>query len=122
MDKIVCEDDLYAKKAMAKKIFGSNLLLSDKKVVVINQEQSQNPSGSIGASSPKTQWTAVQAAHALAGEKPLSCVMERVRGIEPLSPTWKAGVIATIRYPPIDLWSYGGRFYLRRQGDFPSSI
>ena len=25
--------------------------------------------------------------------------MERVRGIEPLSPTWKAGVIAIIRYP-----------------------
>ncbi len=37
--------------------------------------------------------------------------MERVRGIEPLSPTWKAGVIATIRYPRIDLWAYIRRFY-----------
>ena len=25
--------------------------------------------------------------------------MERVRGIEPLSPAWKAGIIAIIRYP-----------------------
>jgi len=57
-------------------VYEPNLLLSDKKVVVINQEQSQNPSGSIDKSSSKTQWTAVRAAHALAGEKPLSCVME----------------------------------------------
>ena len=27
-------------------------------------------------------------------------VMERVVGIEPTSPAWKAGVIAFIRYPP----------------------
>ncbi len=99
MDKIVCEDDLLAKKVMAKKIFGSNLLLSDKKVVVINQEQSQNPSGSIDKSSSKTQWTAVRAAHALAGEKPLSCVMERVGGVEPPSRPWQGRIIAAIRYP-----------------------
>lgn len=30
-------------------------------------------------------------------------LVERVKGIEPFSPTWKAGVIATIRYPRVDL-------------------
>ncbi len=99
MDKIVCENDLLAKKVMAKKIFGSNLLLSDKKVVVINQEQSQNPSGSIGESSLKTQWTAVKAARKMAIEKPLSFVLERVEGVEPSSLPWQGSIIAAIRYP-----------------------
>jgi site-specific DNA recombinase len=83
MDKIVCEDDLYAKKAIAKKIFGSNLLLSDKKVVVLNHGKSPNPSESIGESLHKTQWTAVQAAHQMASKKPFSCVMEPTPGVEP---------------------------------------
>jgi hypothetical protein len=59
--KIVCE---------------ANLLLSDKKVVVLNHGKSPNPSESIGESLHKTQWTAVQAAHQMASKKPFSCVME----------------------------------------------
>ena len=31
--------------------------------------------------------------------RPEEAVMERVEGIEPSSPAWKAGVIAFIRYP-----------------------
>ena len=47
-------------------------------VVVLNQEQHPYPSESIDKSSPKTHWAAVQAAHALVSEKPLSCVLVRL--------------------------------------------
>ena len=63
------------KKVVVVEIFGSNLCLSQKKVVVINQEQSPNSSVNIGPSSQKTHWAAVQAAHGLVGKMPLSCVL-----------------------------------------------
>jgi hypothetical protein len=33
--------------------------------------------------------------------KPVKAEVERVGGIEPPSPAWKAGVIAFIRYPQV---------------------
>ena len=31
--------------------------------------------------------------------------MERVKGVEPSSPAWKAGVIAVIRHPLREFWN-----------------
>ena len=71
------------KKVVVKEIFGSNLSLMQKVVVVKNQEQSPYPSGSIDESSHITQWAAVLAAHKMAIEKPLSFVLVGPVGIEP---------------------------------------
>ncbi len=83
VDEIAISSVLTSKKSLAQKIFGSNLCLSDKKVVVINQEQSPYPSGSIGEFPSKTQWTALWAARKMAIEKPLSFVLEPIPGVEP---------------------------------------
>ena len=83
IEKIAQDHDLITKKVMAKEIFGSNLSLRQKVVVVLNQEQHPYPSESIDKSSPKTHWAAVQAAHALVSEKPLSCVLVAEEGVEP---------------------------------------
>jgi hypothetical protein len=56
-------------------IFGSNLALHEKKVVVINHGKSPNTSVNIGQSAYKQQWAAVKAARSMAREKPLSFVM-----------------------------------------------
>ena len=63
------------KKVVVKEIFGSNLSVTQKVVVVKNQEQSPYPSESIDESSHITQWAAVLAAHKMAIEKPLSFVL-----------------------------------------------
>ena len=98
---------------MAKKIFGSNLLLSQKNVVVrhsenvvgglrsdqknvvvlsenvvknvvkTNQETSPYPSENV-VSGLETQWAALYAARQMASEKPLCIVLVARRGIEPL--------------------------------------
>ncbi len=99
VDEIAISSVLTSKKSLAQKIFGSNLCLSDKKVVVINHGKSPYPSAFIDDSLHKTQWTALWAARKMAIEKPSCFVLERVRGVEPLSPPWQGGIIAAIRYP-----------------------
>ena len=42
-------------------------------------------------------------------------VMERVEGIEPSSPAWKAGVIAFIRYPQAIKGADGSALTMSRQ-------
>lgn len=94
--------DLFAKKVTAKEIFGSNLLLTQKNVVVVSPENvvnvvvenvvdpsenvvvvRKNVDQNVVVGGVKTQWTAVQAAHIMACEKPLSFVLAPRVGIEP---------------------------------------
>ncbi len=83
LTKTASGHDLLAKKVIAKKIFGSNLSLMQKVVVVKNQETSPYPSESIRKSSHITQWAAVKAAHQMVPEKPLCFVLAGAGGIEP---------------------------------------
>ncbi len=71
------------KKVVVGEIFGSNLRLSMKKVVVTNQEQSPLSPDSIDDSSHITQWAALSAARSMASEKPLSFVVVGREGFEP---------------------------------------
>ena len=63
------------KKVVVGKIFGSNLRLHEKVVVVTNHGKSPNPSGSIGESPSNTQWAALSAARQLPLDKSSSFVM-----------------------------------------------
>ncbi len=51
------------------------------------------------AAESQNHWAALCAAHEIAGQKSESQILERVRGVEPLSQLWKSWVIAVIRYP-----------------------
>ena len=98
MDKIVCEDDLTEKKVMAKKIFGSNLLLSSKNVVVgspknvVGGLRSDQKNVVVRAQNVvenvvvgiETQWAALYAARQMIHEESLCIVLVAPRGIEPL--------------------------------------
>jgi ribonucleotide reductase alpha subunit len=101
LKKIAQASDLFAKKVTAKEIFGSNLLLTQKNVVVVSPENvvnvvvenvvdpsenvvdpsenvvvvRKNVDQNVAVGGVKTQWTAVQAAHIMACEKPLSFVL-----------------------------------------------
>ena len=80
MEKIALDSNLFAKKVAIKEIFGSNLFLSEKTVRPA-EGGTPNSFGKIGGN----QWDALRASHIWASKKPLSSVLERVRGIEPLS-------------------------------------
>ena len=85
IDKIANNSDLFAKKVVAKEIFGSNLIL-------LNREARR--SAPSGTNSPlKTQWAAVLAARDFVGKKPKCFILERVTGIEPVSYPWEGYVL-----------------------------
>ena len=68
--KISLNEDLIAKKSFAKKIFGSNLYLSAKKISGL----------------PQTQWAALAAAQQKIGVSPESCLLVPREGVEPSWP------------------------------------
>ena len=78
LPKIARENNLFAKKVMAKKIFGSNLHLLAKKVF---WNELKN-----GSNWPQTQWAAVQAAQEKIGKISESLILVPPRGIEPRLP------------------------------------
>jgi hypothetical protein len=78
LDKIAFDTDLFAKKVVAKEIFGSNLLLGEKTVRTA-EGGAPNSFGKIGGN----QWDALRASHLLALKKPLSSVLVPSAGIEP---------------------------------------
>ena len=81
--KIAQNSDLSAKKVSAKKIFGSDLHLSAKKIT----------------GRPVDQWAAIAAGRNLEGKKELCYIMERVKGVGPSSQPWEGYIIAVIRHP-----------------------
>jgi len=70
LDKIASDDDLFAKKVKAKEVFGSHLLLAERKVRVAAGD-APNSFGKMGGN----QWAALCAAHNSVSEKPLSSIL-----------------------------------------------
>ncbi len=68
--KIARDNDLFAKKVIAKEIFGSNLILAAREA----RARAQN------------QWAALCAAHQMVGKKPLSQILVPRVGVEPTRP------------------------------------
>jgi site-specific DNA recombinase len=81
LDKIASDTDLFSKNVWAKEIFGSHLLLSERKVRVAESD-APNSFGKIGGN----QWAALRAAHDSVSEKPLSSILVPGRGLEPPPP------------------------------------
>ena len=78
LPKIARENNLFAKKVIAKKVFGSNLRLAARKVVLVELKNGDN--------SPQTPWAALGAAREKIG-KILDCrILVAPRGIEPRLP------------------------------------
>ncbi len=75
LPKIAQENDLFAKKVIAKEIFGSNLVLANR------EARLRAPSGESFPS--QNQWAAVSAAHDLALKKSRSQVLVPRGGFEP---------------------------------------
>ena len=67
LSEIAREDDLFSKKVIAKKNFGSNLILANREARLGGPSRTELQG--------QTQWAALQAAHQMALEKPLSCVL-----------------------------------------------
>ncbi len=78
LPKIAREHNLLDKKVMAKKIFGSNLRLSARKVAARELKNGDN--------SPKTPWAAIQAAREKIGKISDCMILVPPRGIEPRLP------------------------------------
>ena len=80
LDKTASDSDLFAKKVCAKEIFGSNLLLGGKTV------RASAPAflNSL-AKSGQTEWACLRHAHSLVSKKPLSSILVRGKGFEPLT-------------------------------------
>ncbi|MBU1730062.1 recombinase family protein [Patescibacteria group bacterium] len=77
LNGIARDNDLFAKKVVAKEIFGSNLLLGEKTVRVAEGD-APNSFGKMGGN----QWDAIRASHLLALKKPIRSVLVRVGRIE----------------------------------------
>ena len=80
LNGIARDTDLFAKKVCAKEIFGSHLLLGEK---TIRPAEGGNPN-SFGKMEGN-QWDALRASHLLALKKPLSSVLVRDTGFEPVT-------------------------------------
>ena len=78
MDKIASDNNFFAKKVVAKEIFGSNLLLQNKSVRA-SAPKFLNSFGKMGGN----QWDALHASHLLASSKPLSSILVGEEGLEP---------------------------------------
>src|SRR3989344_6076947 len=81
MDKIASDNNFFAKKVVAKEIFGSNLLLQNKSVRA-SAPKILNSFGKMGGN----QWDALRASHLLASSKPLSSILVPGVGVEPTRP------------------------------------
>ena len=81
MDKIASDNNFFAKKVVAKEIFGSNLLLQNK-LVRASAPKILNSFGKMRGN----QWDALRASHLLASSKPLSSILVRRAGLEPAKP------------------------------------
>ncbi len=81
LSRIARDSNPFAKKVVAKEIFGSNLLLGEKTVRTA-EGGAPNSFGKMGGN----QWDALRASHLLALKKPLSSVLVRGRGLEPPRP------------------------------------
>jgi hypothetical protein len=68
--KIARDEALFPKKALAKEIFGSNLLLAEKEARVGAPENSKSPENS-----PQNQWAALRAALQSVGKIPKSQIL-----------------------------------------------
>ncbi len=92
---IARNDDLVAKKVIAKKIFGSNLRLGGQTVIV----QPIVEGGNISKNWGQTQWTALIAAHQRVTEHSPqideSLILGRLTGIEPVSPVPQTSALTT---------------------------
>ena len=77
LSKIAKDSNLLEKKVAAKEIFGSNLFLASRAL----RGESVFP------------FKAARSAAETASQKDESLILERVRGIEPLAPVWKTGVL-----------------------------
>ena len=78
LDKIASDSDLFAKKVWAKEIFGSHLLLAERKVRVAAGD-APNSFGKMGGN----QWDALRASHLMALKKPIRSVLVPKEGLEP---------------------------------------
>src|SRR3989338_8936464 len=78
LNGIARDNDLFAKKVVAKEIFDSNLFLGEKTVRPA-EGRTPNSFGKMGGN----QWDALRASHLLALKKPLSSVLVRRVGFEP---------------------------------------
>jgi len=80
LDKIAVCNDLFAKKVVAKEIFGSNLTLHNKTL---------RPAGARAGESPQKErqnaWSALRAAKRKVGKMPTSSILVEVMGLEPMS-------------------------------------
>jgi hypothetical protein len=93
--KIAKSDDLLAKKSLCLEIFGSNLKMRQKEVV-INDDQFLN-------SPQENLWSALRAAKEKTAQRAansdVSSTVVRVGRVELASLAWKAGILAIIRHP-----------------------
>ena len=81
LNGIARDNNLFAKKVVAKEIFGSNLLLGEK-TVRASAPKILNSFGKMGGN----QWDALRASHLLASKKPFSSFVVDVTGLEPVTP------------------------------------
>ncbi len=77
LGETVVSPELTPKKSFAQKICGSHLLLKNSRIEFF----------------PQTQWATLRVARQKISENPLSFVLERDTGIEPVPPAWKASVL-----------------------------
>ena len=93
--RIAKSDDLQAKKSLCLEIFGSNLQMRQKEVV-INDDQFLN-------SPQKNRWSALRAASEKAARQGdrfrFSSILVRAERIELSSQVWKTRILTTIRRP-----------------------
>ena len=92
LDKIAFDTDLFAKKVVAKEIFGSNLLLGEKTVHTAEGGAGFRTQNSL-AKTGETAWALLRNAHSLSSSKSFSSFKVRVAGIEPASHAWEARIL-----------------------------
>src|SRR3972149_5792648 len=82
LDKIAFDTDLFAKKVVAKEIFGSNLLLGEKPGRPAEGGAPFRPQNSL-AKTGETAWALLRNAHSLSSSKPFSsfkvCLLNHIR-------------------------------------------
>ncbi len=86
--KIARDSDLFEKKAAAKEIFGSNLLLSGRRARFGGPQQAQN------------QWAALRAAHEKARNFPASQILVGAPGLEPGTSSLSVTCSSQLSYAP----------------------
>gem|GEM_PF-5395805 len=99
LNEIARNDDLVAKRVIAKKMFGSNLRLGGRSL----EFQPIDKGEIISKNKGETQWTALVAAHEIVSRSSqnsvqidLCMILQRVAGIEPACRVWKTPIITTI--------------------------